>query len=105
MGKASVLLALLSACSLQFSSWHDSLSVWYRAERQSCQKVVTLFRYMVSQKLLDFAKCLVTNFQLKYAERSEILLKIVIFKMIKINLWSYARYQFFVLHSLSVNTG
>jgi len=34
---------------------------------------------MVSQKLLDSAKSLVTNFQLKSAESSEILLKNLLF--------------------------
>jgi len=37
----------------------------------------------VSQKLLDSAKGLVTNFQLKSAISSEILLKTVILNMIK----------------------
>jgi len=38
------------------------------------------------KKLLDSAESLVTNFQLKSAKSSKILLKIVIFNMIKRNL-------------------
>jgi len=38
---------------------------------------------MVSQKLLEFAKSLVTDFKLKSAKRSEILLKICYLIMIK----------------------
>jgi len=40
----------------------------------------------MSQKLLDSAKGLVTNFQLKSAKSSEIMLKNVIFNMIERNL-------------------
>jgi len=40
----------------------------------------------MSQKLLDSAKGLVTNFQVKSAKSSEILLKIVIFDTIERNL-------------------
>jgi len=39
----------------------------------------------MSQKLLDSAKGLVTNFQLKSAKSCEILLKIVIFNLIERN--------------------
>jgi len=53
----------------------------YRADSQCCQMVVTYICQMVSQKMLDSAKSLVTNFQLKSARSSENLLKNV-FKMI-----------------------
>jgi len=57
----------------------------------------------MSQKQLDSTKGLVTNFQLKSAKSSKILLKkYVIFNMIKRNLQSYTIYEFFVLHSLSI---
>ena len=38
VGKASVLLTLLSACCLQFASWHDSVSV-------SCWPASTILAY------------------------------------------------------------
>jgi len=53
----------------------------YRADSQCCHMVVTYICQMVSQKMLDSAKSLVTNFQLKSARSSESLLKNV-FKMI-----------------------
>jgi len=43
---------------------------------------------MASQKLLEFAKSLATDFQLKSAKSSGILLKICYLNMIKRNLYS-----------------
>jgi len=74
MGKASVLLVLLSAGSLQFASWNDNLSVTYwppNVARWLWHKSAK----WCHKKLLDSARSLVTNFQLKSAKSSEILFK------------------------------
>ena len=80
-----MLVALLSACFLQFTSRHDNLSA------SCCPPVLpdgcdlNLLRG-VTKKLLDSAKRLVTNFQLKSSESNAILLKNVIFNTIERNL-------------------
>jgi len=52
------------------------MTVWvYPADRQCCQVVVTLNLLNGVKKLLDSSEGLVTKFQLKSAESSEILLK------------------------------
>jgi len=56
---------------------------------------------MVSQKLLEFAKSLVTDFQLKSAKSSEILLKICYLNMIERNLSSYTNLIFRLAPALS----
>ena len=73
MGKESALLVLVLACSLQFVSWHGSLSAscWPPVLPDGCD----LNQLNGVKKLLDFAKSLFTNFQLKSANSSEILVK------------------------------
>jgi len=59
---------------------------------------------MVSQKLLEFAKSFVTDFQLKSSKSSEILLNVCYLNMIKkepIKLYNLI----FRLHSFSVSMG
>jgi len=73
--KPSILL--VSARSLQFASWHDSLSVscWPPVLPDGCD--LNLLNGV--KKLLDPAKSLFTHFQLKSAKSSEILVKSLLF--------------------------
>ena len=76
--------------ALLFSSLHHDMTVmsvlcWPPVLLNGCDQICRI----VSQKLLDSAKSLDTNFQLKTAKSSEILLKIRYLNMDKRNLWSY----------------
>jgi len=56
------------------------MTVWvYPADRRCCQVIVTLNLLNVVKTLLDSSESLVTKFQLKSAESSEILLKNLLF--------------------------
>ena len=82
MRKASVFLDLHSACSLQFASWHGSLTIscWPLVLPGGCD--LNLLNGV--KKLLDSAKSLVTNFSAKICWKQwNFVKKSVIFDMIK----------------------